>query len=119
VFGLPGNPASAWVTFEIFVRPALRLLAGLSGTGRTVLPARLSRAQEKPRGLTTYLRVRAQVSRGEIWLDPLPTQQSGHLSSLVGVDALAVLPPRPGRLARGARVPVVLLRPLSGERDRE
>jgi molybdopterin molybdotransferase len=119
VFGLPGNPASAWVTFEIFVRPALRLLAGLSGTGRTVLPARLSRAQEKPRGLTTYLRVRAQVSRGEIWLDPLPTQQSGHLSSLVGVDALAVLPPRPGRLARGARVPAVLLRPLSGERDRE
>jgi len=119
VFGLPGNPASAWVTFEIFVRPALRLLAGLPGTGRTVLPARLSRAQEKPRGLTTYLRVRALVSRGEIWLDPLPTQQSGHLSSLVGMDALAVLPPRPGRLPRGARVPAILLRPLPGERDRE
>jgi len=119
VFGLPGNPASAWVTFEVFVRPALRLLAGLAGTGRAVVPARLSRAQEKPRGLTTYLRARARTSRGEIWLDALPTQQSGHLSSLVGMDALAVLPPRPARLARGTRVPAILLRPPSGERDRE
>jgi molybdopterin molybdotransferase len=119
VFGLPGNPASAWVTFEIFVRPALRLLAGLPGTGRVEVLARLSRAQEKPRGLTTYLRARARMARGEVWLDALPTQQSGHLSSLVGVDALAVLPPRPGRLARGARVPAILLRPPAVGRDRE
>ena len=114
VFGLPGNPTSAWVTFELFVRPALRALAGLRGSGRLLLPARLGRAQEKPRQLTLFLRVRARRSGGEIWLDPLPTQQSGHLTSAVNVDALAVLPAGAARLARGARVEALLLRAPSG-----
>ncbi len=112
VFGLPGNPTSAWVTFELFVRPALRALAGLSGPGRPVLPARLGRAQEKPRQLTVYLRTRARLAGGEIWLDPLPTQQSGHLTSAVNVDALAVLPAGTARLARGAPVEALVLRAL-------
>jgi molybdopterin molybdotransferase len=119
VFGLPGNPTSAWVTFELFVRPALRALAGLRGSGRLLLPARLGRAQEKPRQLTLYLRTRARRSGGEIWLDPLPTQQSGHLTSAVGVDALAVLPAGAARLARGARVEALLLRAPSGASDPE
>lgn len=112
VFGLPGNPTSAWVTFELFVRPALRALAGLAGSGRLVLPARLGRAQEKPRPLTVYLRARARLAKGEIWLDPLPTQQSGHLTSAVNVDALAVLPAGTARLARGAPVGALVLRAL-------
>jgi len=117
VFGLPGNPTSAWVTFELFVRPALRALAGLPGSGRLVLPARLARAQEKPRQLTLYLRTRARRSAGEIWLDPLPTQQSGHLTSAVAVDALAVLPAGAARLARGARVQAIMLRAPSSASD--
>ena len=119
VFGLPGNPASAWVTFELFVRPALRALAGLSGSGRTVLPARLARPQEKPRELTVYLRTRARRIRGDVWLEPLSTQQSGHLTSAVNVDALAILPAGAARLARGARVEAVLLRPPGADTDRE
>ena len=111
VFGLPGNPASALVTFELFVRPALRALQGLDGPSRPVLPARLSSAQVKPAGLTTFLRARARRVGDGLWLDPLPTQQSGHLSSMVDVDALAVLPARAARLRRGARVEAILLRP--------
>ena len=111
VFGLPGNPASAFVTFEVFVRPAIRALAGLAGSGRAELPARLAAAVERPPGLTVYLRCRARLSRGEIWLEPFRTQQSGHLSSVVGVEALAVVPPGPSRLARGSRVQALLLRP--------
>ncbi len=112
VFGLPGNPASAWVTFELFVRPALRALSGLAGSGRTRLPARLSSAQRKPPALRVYLRCRARAVGGDLWLDPLETQQSGHLRSVVGVDALAVLPAAETRLARGARVEAILLRPV-------
>ena len=48
VFGLPGNPASALVTFELFVRPALRALAGLAGDGRVGALVRLARVQDKP-----------------------------------------------------------------------
>lgn len=110
-FGLPGNPASALVTFELFVRPALRALAGLPGRGRPVLPARLARAQEKPPELTVFLRARARLADGALWLEPLATQVSGHLTSATGHQALAVLPAGPARLRRGARVEAILVAP--------
>lgn len=113
VFGLPGNPASALVTFELFVRPALRALAGLPGDGRVVVSGRLATAQEKPAELTVYLRAHAHRDGGELVLEPLRTQLSGHLTSVAGHDALAVLPAGPARLRRGARVDAILLRPVS------
>ena len=112
VFGLPGNPASALTTFELFVRPALRAMAGLSGTGRLRLTARLASAQEKPAELEVYLRARIRRVDGDLVAEPLRTQVSGNLSSTAGHDALAVLPAGRTRVPRGARVDVVLLRPL-------
>ncbi|ACL64868.1 molybdenum cofactor synthesis domain protein [Anaeromyxobacter dehalogenans 2CP-1] len=111
VFGLPGNPASTLVTFELFVRPALRALAGLPGSGRVVSVGRLASAQEKPAELTVYLRCRVRHSGDELVLEPLRTQVSGNLSSTTGHAALAVLPPGRARLARGARVRAILLAP--------
>jgi molybdopterin molybdotransferase len=110
-FGLPGNPVSSMVTFELFVRPALRALAGLGGTGRLRAAARLAEAQEKPRELEVYLRARLRVTRGELVAVPLRSQSSGDLTSAAGVDALAVLPAGRSRLARGARVEAIVLRP--------
>ncbi|GAO03708.1 gephyrin [Anaeromyxobacter sp. PSR-1] len=109
MFGLPGNPASTLVTFELFVRPALRALAGLPGSGRVVATGRLAAAQEKPAELTVYLRCRVRPSGDELVLEPLRTQVSGNLSSTTGHAALAVLPPGRARLARGARVRAILL----------
>lgn len=114
VFGLPGNPASALVTFELFVRPALRALAGLPGPGRMVLRARLGAAEEKPAELTLFLRCRLLRDRDSLWVEGLKTQQSGHLTSVVGVEGLAVLPPGVARLRRGQWVEVILVRPPSG-----
>ncbi len=111
VFGLPGNPASALVTFELFTRPALRALAGLEGTGRFQVEARLGAAQEKPTALEVYLRARIRRVRGELVAEPLKTQVSGNLTSAAGHDALAVLPAGRARVARGARVDAILLRP--------
>ncbi len=111
VFGLPGNPASALVTFELFVRPALRRLAGLSGRGRPVLPARLATTFEKPAGLTHFLRARAHLRDGELVLEPLRTQVSGHLSSVTGFEALAVVPKAVVRVRPGGRVQAILLAP--------
>ncbi len=114
VFGLPGNPASALVTFELFVRPALRALAGLVGTGRLRVPARLASAQEKPRELEGYLRARLRSVRGRLVVEPLRTQVSGDLSSAAGYDALAVLPAGRARFPRGATVDAIVLRAPHG-----
>ena len=111
VFGLPGNPASALMTFELFVRPALRALAGLPGAGRLRVPARLGTAQVKPRGLEVYVRARLRRTRAGLVVVPLASQSSGDLSSAAGIDALAVLPAGRSRLARGAPVEVIVLRP--------
>jgi molybdopterin molybdotransferase len=111
VFGLPGNPASALATFELFVRPALRALAGLPGTGRLRVTAKLASAQEKPAELEVYLRARIRRVGRELVAEPLRTQVSGNLSSTAGHDGLAVLPAGRTRVARGAAVDVLLLRP--------
>jgi molybdopterin molybdotransferase len=110
VFGLPGNPASALVTFELFARPALRALEGLRGSGRVVVTARLGSAQEKPRELEVYLRARLRRARDGLVAMPLATQLSGHLTSVAGHDALAVLPAGRTRFPRGAAVRAVVLR---------
>jgi molybdopterin molybdotransferase len=110
VFGLPGNPASALVTFELFARPALRLLAGLPGAGRVTLRARLAEAQEKPAGLAVYLRARLARRDGALVALPLRTQLSGHVSSAADHDALILLPAGRARLAAGAAVDALLVR---------
>lgn len=111
VFGLPGNPVSALVTFELFVRPALRALAGLGGPSRPVLAARLATAQQKEPGLTWYLRARSRRDGASLWVEPLGNQSSGALTSATGFDALAVLPAAATRLRRGALVEAILLAP--------
>jgi len=115
VFGLPGNPASAFVTFELFVRPALRALAGLAGDGRARATVRLARAVEKPAPLTAYLRAQLQATRRGLLAEPLRSQASGDLASLAGCSALAILPAGRVRFARGAAVEAVLLRPPPAE----
>jgi molybdopterin molybdotransferase len=111
VFGLPGNPASALATFELFVRPALRAMAGLPGSGRLRVTARLASTQEKPAPLEVYLRARIRRVGRDLVVEPLRTQVSGNLSSTAGHDALAVLPAGRTRVKRGAKVDVLLLRP--------
>jgi len=118
VFGLPGNPTSALVTFELFVRPALRALAGLEGSGRLEVEARLGAAQEKPRELTVYLRCRARADGRTLRLDPSRTQSSGSLLSAADLDALAILPAGKTRIARGAQVRAILLRTPPSARSR-
>jgi molybdopterin molybdotransferase len=110
VFCLPGNPASALVTFELFVRPALRALAGLAGAGRLLLPARLSTRVTKPAELALYLRAGLRRDGRGFVATPLATQRSGDLSSIACVDALAILPAGRRALAAGALVEALVLR---------
>jgi molybdopterin molybdotransferase len=111
VFGLPGNPASALVDFELFARPALRALGGMTGSGRVRIRARLDAAQVKPADLLVCLRCRV-VRRGEAaWVVAHRTQVSGDLTSSAVVGGLALLPAGRTRIPRGAVVETILLAP--------
>lgn len=104
LFGLPGNPVSTFVTFELFVRPALRSMLGLPGLGRSRDRAVLLDATPKGHGRRAFVRVTAdRRPDGSVVRDPAgrvivrlaggPSGQGSHvLSALATADALAIIP---------------------------
>ena len=106
VFGLPGNPLSAMVTFEVFVRPALRAMQGLPAlTPR--LPARLGAPVSKPPGLRHFVRATWEVRGSELVAIPLASQSSGSLSSGAGATCLIEVPEDSGDLEIGSHCEVL------------
>lgn len=100
-FGLPGNPVSALVCFQVYVRPALRRMAGHARPHLPLVEARLTRAVRKAAGLTEFLRV--QLARdGAAWTaTPATSQGSGVLTSLSTGAGLLIGPPDARELAAG------------------
>lgn len=105
VFGLPGNPVSAMVTFLLFARPALRAMQGASPDATR---ERALLAEELPRNPRRMEAVRVRLERGDGPPLAVPTgaQGSHRLSSMLGADALALLPPGAEPLAAGSGVTV-------------
>jgi len=108
VFGLPGNPVSAMVTFLLFVRPTLVALGG-GDPSRQRTWARLASDYNKRPGRTHALRCRLELREDGWWAHPFPRQGSHVLTSMVGADCLALLPTESGPAAAGDRVEVELL----------
>jgi molybdopterin molybdotransferase len=110
VFGLPGNPVSAMVTFQLLARPALRALQGADpDASRTeaVLEAPVARHPQREQAVRCRLRA---DGRGFL-VTPTGPQGSHQLTSMLGAGALALVPPGDGELAAGERVAVELLDP--------
>jgi molybdopterin molybdotransferase len=106
-FGLPGNPLSALVTFELFVRPALARLAGAPPAPLRLAAARLAEAvRQRPVPLTVFLPAElVEAPDGEEALvRPLPSQGSGDLGAMARADVLIALPPGTERLDAGSWV---------------
>jgi molybdopterin molybdotransferase len=112
LFGLPGNPVSCFVVFEVLVRPALRRLAGLPDErlDRPRVTARLGDRVRSPAGRISFLRVRLEVGDQALTAVLTGAQGSGVLSSCVAADGLAVVPADRTELPAGAEVQVILLR---------
>jgi molybdopterin molybdotransferase len=112
LYGLPGNPVSCFVVFEVLVRPALRKLAGYppERLERPRVVARLGEAVRSPKGKVSFLRVRLGVEDDGLVATLTGAQGSGVLSSCVAADGLAVVPEPAGGLPAGTAVEVVLLR---------
>lgn len=90
-FGLPGNPGSTMVTFELFARPALELLSGQHSTHLPLLEAELTKPFRHKTGLTRFLP--ARLSSGEGKLTPLPWRGSSDVVALSGANCFLVADP--------------------------
>jgi molybdopterin molybdotransferase len=109
VFGLPGNPVSTFVAFELFVRPALLAMHGATATQRPRAPVALAGGYRKQAGRAHYVRARV-VRVGEHLVAHLHAKQgSAMLASLVGCNALVELPADVTELAPDAIVQAILL----------
>jgi molybdopterin molybdotransferase len=104
VFGLPGNPTSSLVAFELFVRPALRRLLGHTEVLPEPVLARSSVELKKRAGLAHYVRVRATWRDGELWAEPLATQTSGAVRSASAATHLLHFPMEAISLSPGDKV---------------
>lgn len=109
VFGLPGNPVSSMVTFELFVRPALLKMGGREALFRPRVRARALEPIDNPGPRRGYLRVRLAEDGGGIGARLTGVQGSGVLRSMLLADGLAVIPPDT-RVEPGQAVEVILLR---------
>ena len=109
VFGLPGNPVSSLVTFEMIVRPVLRRLAGHTALRRPTTTARLRRATRHEADRTEFQRAILQREDGAYVAAVTGPQASSRLKSLAGANALLVIPQGVGDLAAGAVVEALLI----------
>jgi molybdopterin molybdotransferase len=105
VFGLPGNPVSALVGFELFVRPAVLALQGHGDPLPRFEPGRLGAEAKLNPHRDELVRARTRAGAdGELVLDPLGGQESHMIARAAGADALVLLPRGEGELAAGAPV---------------
>ncbi|MBA2239743.1 MAG: molybdopterin molybdotransferase MoeA [Solirubrobacterales bacterium] len=108
VFGLPGNPVSAMVTFTLFVRPAIRAMLGSPDPSRRTSAILDAGASGQP-ARTHAVRCGLRLADDGWHATPTGDQSSHVLSSMLGADALAILAPGAGTLAAGERVELELL----------
>jgi len=107
VFTLPGNPVSAFVSFHLFVRPALRALQGLAPQPPAVTRASLTAPVRSPVGRTSYLRGVLDPAAGTV--TPLTGQSSHQLGALAHANALIVVPRELPGMAAGDAADVLSL----------
>ncbi|MDQ6746071.1 MAG: molybdopterin molybdotransferase MoeA [Actinomycetota bacterium] len=104
VFGLPGNPVSAAVTFTLFAWPVLRAMLGLPPADAPAQSARLGVPVARNPARQQALRVRLERDAHGLTASPAGPQASHIISSLLGAQALALIPAGEGELAAGSEV---------------
>ncbi|MQA90333.1 MAG: molybdopterin molybdenumtransferase MoeA [Gemmatimonas sp.] len=111
-FGLPGNPVSSMVTFEILARPALLRMAGHTNLFPATVRAHLEQDVAAQQGLTQFVRVQLTPDGEGGWTARTTGPQgSGILRSLAEADGLLIVPDQEGPVPAGANLPVIPLDP--------
>jgi molybdopterin molybdotransferase len=109
VFGLPGNPVSAQVTFDIFARAALLRMQGARVVTRPTVEVELLAGVRNRSGRSAHLPARVRVDGGRLVAEPLPSAGSADIVAHARANALIVLDPSRTRAEAGERVPALLL----------
>ena len=108
VFGLPGNPVSTMVTFELFVTPALDLLNGAPARDLPLVHAQLGKALNEKPGLTHFLPAHVEWQGPVATVKALPWQGSGDIAALTHANCFLVVAADKSRLDVGETVPILL-----------
>ncbi len=109
VFGLPGNPASSFVTFQIYCRPYLLRRAGHRAHHRRVMAARAGERFRSPEHLTHFFRVTVEPGPSHAVVRPSGPQTSGLVRAQGLAQGLAVVPEGVGEVLEGETLNVILL----------
>jgi molybdopterin molybdotransferase len=107
-FGLPGNPVSMLVCFELFVSPVLRALAGGEALPPRFASARLKKAFQTSTGLTRFLPARLGGAPGQVEVELLSWQGSGDVVATSQANCYLVVPPDRERIAAGEEVSLLI-----------
>ena len=108
IFGLPGNPVSTMVTFELFVTPALQLLSGAKPRDLPLLEAHLAEALHEKTGLTHFLPARVEWVDSKPQVRALRWQGSGDIAALAQANCFLVVDAQRADIAAGETVPVLM-----------
>jgi gephyrin len=110
IFSLPGNPASALVTFHLFVLPSLHQLSGIEPPGLTRVPVVLAHDILLDRARPEYHRAIVSVTKdGTLSATSTGGQRSSRVASLKGANALLCMPNGPEPLRKGSKVDALLM----------
>lgn len=114
IFGLPGNPVSALVGFEVLIQPAIRAMSGQTRLHHARLPVTLATATT-PSDRIEFQRARVGIDHdGRLVATPNGPQASSRLASFIGANALLIVPPRGTAYAAGERLEAIILGPIEG-----
>lgn len=109
LLGLPGNPASAAVTFELFGRPAIRRMLGAAQVERPLIEVILEDGEQRRSDRRHFVRVRLASRGGRLVARPTGEQESHLISSLQGATALLIVPEGEGVIRAGDTAQALLL----------
>ncbi|HTC70131.1 MAG TPA: gephyrin-like molybdotransferase Glp [Acidothermaceae bacterium] len=109
IFTLPGNPVSAYVSFEVFVRPAIRRMLGVLPLYRPLVRATLAGPISKPAGKRSYVRARIEVTEGVYVVTPVGGMGSHLVADLAMANAFVVAPDTVTEIPAGSTVSVMML----------
>ncbi len=109
VFTLPGNPVSAYISFEVFVLPALRKMMGLTPYSRPVTRARLTHGVSSPRGRRQFLRGEYSWDSTGAFVAPVGGPGSHLVGDLAAANCLVVVPEETTMVEAGEQLQVLRL----------